>query len=154
MHFRVVEAMIVMPVSFSCRPCIFVSTKNRKYHTLFALYLVNSLIVQSCYFVHCLHLPRCLYSTQCHHSMSSFSPLPYLHYLLHHLHRCIIFLLIFRTVFIIIVLTSITVITPLLMYSPVSICSLSSSLSLFCTSSTPISFPLSTSLSSYSLVLY
>ena len=44
--------------------------------------------------------------------MSSFSPLPYLHYLLHHLHHCIIFLFIFRTVlaFIIIVLISITAI--------------------------------------------
>ena len=88
------------------------STTNRKCHKLFALFLVNIWIVQSCYFVHCLHLPRCLYYTQCHHSMSSFSPLPYLHYLLHHLHRCIIFLFIFRTVlaFIIIVLTSITAI--------------------------------------------
>ena len=64
------------------------------------------------YSVHCLHLPRCVYYTQCHHSMSSFSPLPYLHYPLHYRHRCIIFLLIFRTLlaFIIIVLTSITAI--------------------------------------------
>ena len=76
------------------------------------MFLVNIWIVQSCYFVHCLHLPRCLYYTQCNHSMSSFSPLPYLHCLLRHLHRCIIFLFIFRTVlaFIIIVLTSITAI--------------------------------------------
>ena len=76
------------------------------------MFLVNIWIVQSCYFVHCLHLLRCLYYTQSHHSMSSFLPLPYLHYLLHHLHRCIIFLFIFRTVlaFIIIVLTSITAI--------------------------------------------
>ena len=104
--------MLVMPDSFNCRPCKCVSTTNRKCHELFALFLVNIWIVQSCYFVHCLHLPGCLYYTQCHHSMSSFSPLPYLHYLLHHLHRCIIFLFIFRTVlaFIIIVLTPITVI--------------------------------------------
>ena len=102
--------MLVMPDSFNCsRLCKCVSTTNRKCHKLFALFLVNIWIVQSCYFVHCLHLPRCLYYTQCHHSMSSFSPLPYLHYLLHHLHRCIIFLLIFRPV-IIIVLISITVI--------------------------------------------
>ena len=101
-----------MPVSSRCRPCEFISTTNRKCHKLFAVFLVNIWIVQSCYFVHCLHLPRCLYYTQCHHSMSSFSPLPYLHYLLHHLHRCINFLLIFPTVlaFIIIVLTSITAI--------------------------------------------
>ena len=101
-----------MPVSSRFRLCEFISTTNRKCHKLFAVFLVNIWIVQSCYFVHCLHLPRCLYYTQCHHSMSSFSPLPYLHYLLHHLHRCIIFLLIFPTVlaFIIIVLTSITAI--------------------------------------------
>ena len=90
--------MLVMPVSSRCRPCEFISTTNRKCHKLFAVFLVNIWIVQSCYFVHCLHLPRCLYYTQCHHSMSSFSPLPYLHYLLHHLHRCINFLLIFPTV--------------------------------------------------------
>ena len=104
--------MLVMPVSSRCRPCQFISTTNRKCHKLFAVFLVNIWIVQSCYFVHCLHLPLCLYYTQCHHSMSSLSPLPYLHYLLHHLHRCINFLLIFPTVlaFIIIVLTSITAI--------------------------------------------
>ena len=104
--------MLVIPVSSRCRPCEFISTTNRKCHKLFAVFLVNIWIVQSCYFVHCLHLPRCLYYTQCHHSMSSCSPLPYLHYLLHHLHRCINFLLIFPTVlaFIIIVLTSITAI--------------------------------------------
>ena len=102
--------MLVLPVSSRFRPCKIISTTNRKCHNLFAVFLVNIWIVQNCYFVHCLHLPRCLYYTQCHHSMSSFSPLPYLHYLLHHLHRCIIFLFIFRTVlaFIIIVLTSIT----------------------------------------------
>ena len=111
-HFRIVDAMLVMPVSSRWRPCEFISTTNRKCHKLFAVFLVNIWIVQSCYFVHCLHLPRCLYYTQCHHSMSSFSPLPYLHYLLHHLHRCINFLLIFPTVLalIIIVLTSITAI--------------------------------------------
>ena len=104
--------MLVMLVSsrFRVRRCTFISTTNGKCHTLFAVFLLNIWIVQSCYFVHCLHLPRCRYYTQCHHSMSSLSPLPYLHYLLHHLHRCIIFLFIFRTVlaFIIIVLTSIT----------------------------------------------
>ena len=104
--------MLVMHVSSRCRPCEFISTTNRKCHKLFAVFLVNIWIVQSCYFVHCLHLPRCLYYTQCHHSMSSFSPLPYLHYRLHHLHRCINVLLIFPTVLalIIIVLTSITAI--------------------------------------------
>ena len=101
-----------MPVSSRWRPCELISTTNRKCHKLFAVFLVNIWIVQSCYFVHCLHLPRCLYYTQCHHSMSSFSQLPYLHYLLHHLHRCINFLLIFPTVLalIFIVLTSITAI--------------------------------------------
>ena len=104
--------MLVMPVSSRWRPCEFISTTNRKCHKLFAVFLVNIWIVQSCYFVHCLHLPRCLYYKQCHHSMSSFSPLPYLHYLLHHLHRCINFLLIFPTVLalIIIIHTSITAI--------------------------------------------
>ena len=85
--------MLVMPFSSRFRLCEFISTTNRKCHKLFAVFLVNIWIVQSCYFVHCLHLPRC-------------------HYLLHHLHRCILFLLIFPTVlaFIIIVLTSITAI--------------------------------------------
>ena len=108
MHFRIVDAMLVMPVSSRFRPCKLISTTNRKCHKLFAVFLVNIWIVQSCYFVHCLHLPRSRYYTQCHHSMSSFSPLV----LLHHLHCCIIFLFIFRTVlaFIIIVLTSITAI--------------------------------------------
>ena len=98
-----------MLVSSRFMPCTFISTTNRKCHTLFAVFLVNIWIVQSCYFVHCLHL--CY--TQCHHSMSSFSPLPYLHYFfIICAHRCIIFLFIFRTVlaFIIIVLTSITAI--------------------------------------------
>ena len=112
MHFLIVDAMSVLPVSSRFRPCKIIYTTNRKCHNLFAVFLVNIWIVQNCYFVHCLHLPRCLYYTQCHHSMSSFSPLPYLHYLLHHQHRCIIFLFIFRTVlaFIIIVLTSVTAI--------------------------------------------
>ena len=104
--------MLVMLVSSRFRPCTFISTTNRKCYELFAVFLVNIWIVQSCYFVHCLHLPRCRYYTQCHHSMSSFSPPPYLHHILHHMHRSIIFLFIFRTVlaFIIIGLTSITAI--------------------------------------------
>ena len=88
MRFRFIDAMLVMPVSFNCRPCKCVSKSNRKCHKLFALFLVNIWIAQSSYSSSGLSL---LYS------MPLFSSLPYLHYF-HHLHRCIIFLMIFRTV--------------------------------------------------------
>ena len=144
MHFRIVDAMLVMPVSSICRPCKFNSMTNSKCHKFFAVFLVNIWIVQSCYFVHFLHRPRCLYYTQCHHSMSSFSPLPYLHYLLHHLHRCIIFIFMFRTVlaFTIIVLTSVTAIN--------TIAKVFASIYMFFIT---VSFFSSSSLSSYSWVL-
>ena len=139
-----------MPDSFNCRPFKCVSTTNRKCHKLFALFLVNIWIVQ-------LQLQFC--------SLSSSSALSLLYTM--------------SPLDVLVLTTALSSLpsssaplyyfpldlpyslscpyqwpsTPLLKSSPVSTCSSSSSLSPFSLSSSPISFPSSTPLSSYSWVL-